>query len=48
MTKHEHDHAKGHGNSHAGIDPSIASSDRGLWAVKWSFVGLFITLSIRR
>jgi len=31
----------GHGHSHAGIDPSIAASDRGLWAVKWSFVILF-------
>ena len=30
-------------HSHAGIDHSIVSSDRGLWAVKWSFVGLFIT-----
>jgi len=34
---------KPHGHSHAGIDPSITSSDRGIWAVKWSFAGLFIT-----
>jgi cation diffusion facilitator family transporter len=47
VTTHEHDQAKGHGHSHAGIDPSIASSDRGLWAVKWSFVGLFITAGIQ-
>lgn len=46
MTRHAHDSA-GHGHSHAGIDPSIASSDRGLWAVKWSFVGLFITAAIQ-
>jgi cation diffusion facilitator family transporter len=25
------------------VDPSIASSERGIWAVKWSFVGLFAT-----
>jgi cation diffusion facilitator family transporter len=25
------------------IDPSIASSTRGLWAVKWSFIGLMMT-----
>jgi cation diffusion facilitator family transporter len=25
------------------IDPTIATSDRGLWAVKWSLVGLLIT-----
>src|SRR3712207_3532076 len=24
-------------------DPSIATSERGIWAVKWSFVGLFAT-----
>jgi cation diffusion facilitator family transporter len=47
VTTHEHDQAKGHGHSHSGIDPSIASSDRGLWAVKWSFVGLFITACIQ-
>jgi cation diffusion facilitator family transporter len=46
MAMHEHDHAQGHGHS-AGIDPSIASSDRGIWAVKWSFAGLFITACIQ-
>ncbi len=37
----------GHGHSHAGIDPSIASSDRGIWALKWSFAGLFITAALQ-
>ncbi len=23
------------------MDPSIAASEKGIWAVKWSFVGLF-------
>jgi cation diffusion facilitator family transporter len=25
------------------VDPSIAASEHGIWAVKWSFAGLFIT-----
>jgi len=25
------------------VDPSIATSERGMWAVKWSFLGLFVT-----
>lgn len=38
-------HADGrhHGHSHGVVDPSIASSTRGLWALKWSFVALMIT-----
>lgn len=32
-----------HGHSHGAVDPSIATSERGMWAVKWSFVGLFVT-----
>lgn len=33
----------GHGHTHGAVDPEIAASERGLWAVKWSFVGLVIT-----
>src|SRR5437899_12741521 len=40
---HSHDHKHGHGHRHGIIDPSIASSARGLWAVKWSFIGLMAT-----
>jgi cation diffusion facilitator family transporter len=36
---HRHDH----GHSHGYIDVSITTSSRGLWAVKWSFVGMFAT-----
>src|ERR687885_1415614 len=32
-----------HGHSHGAVDPSIAASEQGIWAVKWSFVGLFVT-----
>src|SRR5215211_5444789 len=41
-----HDHRHGHeerGHTHGAVDPSIATSERGMWAVKWSFVGLFVT-----
>ena len=45
---HDHDHGGGsHGHVHGTIDPSITATDRGLWAVKWSFVGLFITTLIQ-
>ena len=37
-----HEHGE-HGHTHGAVDPSIASSERGIWAVKWSFVGLMIT-----
>jgi cation diffusion facilitator family transporter len=42
-----HDHARlgaqGHGHTHGVVDPSIASTERGVWALKWSFVGLMAT-----
>ena len=46
---HVHDHGEGHGHGHAHgiVDPSIASNDRGLWALKWSFVGLMVTAVIQ-
>jgi cation diffusion facilitator family transporter len=40
---HNHDHHEGHGHTHGAVDPSIATSERGIWAVKWSFVALFVT-----
>src|SRR5215210_5585775 len=39
---HHHEHGE-HGHTHGAVDPSIATSERGIWAVKWSFIGLFIT-----
>src|SRR5205807_1919124 len=46
---HAHDHGEGHGHTHAHgiVDPFIASNDRGLWALKWSFVGLMVTALIQ-
>jgi cation diffusion facilitator family transporter len=40
---HDNDHGEGHGHAHGIIDPSIATSERGLWAIKWSFIGLAAT-----
>lgn len=41
---HEHDHVhEAHGHVHGVVDPSIFTTQRGIWAVKWSFVGLSIT-----
>ena len=41
---HNHDgHSGEHGHTHGVVDPSISSSAKGLWAIKWSFVGLMVT-----
>jgi cation diffusion facilitator family transporter len=44
---HGHEHAHGHdgkhGHTHGVVDPAIATTERGIWAIKWSFLGLFIT-----
>lgn len=37
----------GHGHTHGVVDPSIASSERGIWAIKWSFVILAITAIVQ-
>jgi cation diffusion facilitator family transporter len=45
-----HDYQHGdeeHGHTHGAVDPSIATSERGMWAVKWSFVGLFVTAALQ-
>jgi cation diffusion facilitator family transporter len=45
---HEPHHGHGeHGHSHGAVEPSIATSERGIWAVKWSFVGLFATALVQ-
>ncbi len=41
-----HDHGV-HGHAHGAVDPSIATSERGIWAVKWSFAGLLATALIQ-
>ncbi len=44
---HHHHHHDGHTHTHGMIDPEIASSERGIWAVKWSLVGLLITATLQ-
>jgi cation diffusion facilitator family transporter len=42
----QHTHPRGHGEHghiHGAVDPTIATSERGIWAIKWSFVGLMAT-----
>src|SRR5215210_9443069 len=41
--EHPHDHHGGHGHTHGAVDPTIATSERGIWAIKWSFVALMAT-----
>ena len=38
--KHRHN---AHGHIHGAIDPSIITTQRGIWAIKWTFVGLTVT-----
>ncbi len=41
---HAHDVNHGHGgHGHGVVDPTITTSSRGLWAIKWSFIGLAAT-----
>ena len=46
---HDHDHGNegSHGHTHGVIDPSITTTERGIWAVKWSFVVLAITSALQ-
>ncbi|MER9266983.1 cation diffusion facilitator family transporter [Mesorhizobium sp. M0119] len=48
MGSHGHDHGDGgHGHTHGVIDPTIATTTRGIWAIKWSFVVLAITAALQ-
>jgi cation diffusion facilitator family transporter len=43
---HDHDHNHGHDGHdhiHGIVDPTIISTERGIWAIKWSFIGLMVT-----
>ena len=44
---HDHDADGSHGHTHGVIDPTIATTERGLWAVKWSFIFLAITAALQ-
>jgi len=38
-----HASAHGHGHTHGVVDPVLATTARGIWAIKWSFVILGVT-----
>ncbi len=38
-----HEHEGHHHHTHGRTDPTVLTSDRGIWAVKWSFLGLMAT-----
>ena len=41
---HDHDHpGAAHGHTHGPVDPTILTSQRGIWATKWSLAGLAVT-----
>jgi cation diffusion facilitator family transporter len=41
--EHNHSVEGGHGHTHGVVDPTIYTTARGIWAIQWSFIGLFIT-----
>jgi cation diffusion facilitator family transporter len=43
---HPHEHA-GHSHLHGVIDPTIATTTRGIWAIQWSCAGLLVTACIQ-
>jgi cation diffusion facilitator family transporter len=46
--KGEHGHGQhAHVHTHGAVDPSILTTQRGIWAIKWSFIGLFATAAFQ-
>ena len=45
-SSHHYPHDDTH-HTHGAIDPEIAASTQGLWAVKWSFIGLMLTAAVQ-
>lgn len=44
---HGHGDSRTHGHTHGVIDPTIATTVRGIWAIKWSFVILAVTAGLQ-
>jgi cation diffusion facilitator family transporter len=44
---HDHGGHGPHGHTHGVIDATIATTDRGIWAIKWSFVILAVTAALQ-
>lgn len=44
MIRHSHNHgSKGHNHTHGVTDPILLTTQRGIWAIKWSYLGLMAT-----
>jgi cation diffusion facilitator family transporter len=41
--RHDDNHDHAHGHTHGVVDPTIATTARGIWAIKWSFLILAAT-----
>ena len=44
---HGHHHEGNHGHTHGIIDPSLTTTAKGIFAIKWSFVILAITAALQ-
>jgi hypothetical protein len=44
---HDHSDRGGQGHTHGVIDATIATTERGIWAIKWSFIILAITAALQ-
>jgi cation diffusion facilitator family transporter len=44
---HGHDQERTHGHTHGIVDPTIATTARGIWAIKWSFLILAATAALQ-
>jgi cation diffusion facilitator family transporter len=45
--RHDHHHDHAHGHTHGVVDPTIATTARGIWAIKWSFLILAVTAALQ-
>ena len=45
--QHGHDHDHAHGHTHGVVDPTITTTARGIWAIKWSFLILAATAALQ-
>ena len=42
---HDHNHVPAH--THGVVNPTIATTDRGIWAIKWSFLIIAATAALQ-
>lgn len=44
---HTHAHGGGRSHTHGVVDPNVATTERGIWAIKWSFGALAATAALQ-